>query len=176
MKKVEIARRIRFQGVRYLLDKRFKTWWLFEIRKARRNIILRKRINRSQHCERKKWLELLQKASIGWWIVLRSSIRCATPDVHSLPAITPGESSLIAVLSVIPASSSSLPPLASTNFTFFDCTRFATCSECAQSQFPCDWCLRFVHLDLGYKTGQHQLFIICLKRKWRPAGSGIYHQ
>ena len=34
------------------------------------------------------------------------------------------------------------PEFVSTNFTFYDCKSFNSCSECVASDFPCDWCLR----------------------------------
>ena len=28
-----------------------------------------------------------------------------------------------------------------TNFTFFDCTTYTSCTECVSSSYPCDWCV-----------------------------------
>jgi len=33
------------------------------------------------------------------------------------------------------------PDFVSTNFTFFDCNTFSSCTSCVSSPFPCDWCV-----------------------------------
>ena len=33
------------------------------------------------------------------------------------------------------------PEFVSTNFTFFDCNTYSSCTECVSSPFPCDWCV-----------------------------------
>ena len=33
------------------------------------------------------------------------------------------------------------PDFVSTNFTFFDCNTFSSCTSCVASPFPCDWCV-----------------------------------
>lgn len=33
------------------------------------------------------------------------------------------------------------PVFVSTNFTFFDCNTYSSCTECVSSPFPCDWCV-----------------------------------
>ena len=33
------------------------------------------------------------------------------------------------------------PDIAATNFTFFDCRTYTTCTECVSSSYPCDWCV-----------------------------------
>ncbi|VDL64803.1 unnamed protein product [Nippostrongylus brasiliensis] len=53
--------------------------------------------------------------------------------------IPPNESHHLATLSVV--AEGRITPIASTNFSFYDCNRYTTCSQCAKSEFPCDWCL-----------------------------------
>lgn len=68
------------------------------------------------------------------------SVTCATPskaNLRNLGAET-GATSVIARFSVVKTSDNS--PLASTNFTFYDCHQFTNCTACANSKFPCDWC------------------------------------
>ena len=33
------------------------------------------------------------------------------------------------------------PDFVATNFTFFDCTTYSTCTQCVSSSYPCDWCV-----------------------------------
>ena len=33
------------------------------------------------------------------------------------------------------------PDFVATNFTFFDCTTYTSCTECVSSSYPCDWCV-----------------------------------
>ncbi|KAK5971276.1 Sema domain-containing protein [Trichostrongylus colubriformis] len=67
------------------------------------------------------------------------TLRCATPPINRLPMIPPNESHHRATLSIV--AEGRITPIASTNFSFYDCNRYATCSTCAKSEFPCDWCL-----------------------------------
>ncbi|WKY07930.1 hypothetical protein Q1695_007433 [Nippostrongylus brasiliensis] len=67
------------------------------------------------------------------------TLRCATPPINRLPMIPPNESHHLATLSVV--AEGRITPIASTNFSFYDCNRYTTCSQCAKSEFPCDWCL-----------------------------------
>lgn len=46
--------------------------------------------------------------------------------------------SVVSKLTVIKVHDNS--PMASTNFTFYDCHSLSTCTECASSRFHCDWC------------------------------------
>uniref|UniRef100_A0A8R1E2W3 Sema domain-containing protein n=1 Tax=Caenorhabditis japonica TaxID=281687 RepID=A0A8R1E2W3_CAEJA len=67
------------------------------------------------------------------------SLKCATPPMDRLPRIPTNEFHLATNLVVV--SEGSKLPLATTNFSFYDCNRYTSCSTCASSQFPCDWCL-----------------------------------
>ena len=51
----------------------------------------------------------------------------------------PTEHRLVARLSV---THNHGPPLASINFTFYDCGRHPGCNQCVSSDFPCDWCVQ----------------------------------
>lgn len=33
------------------------------------------------------------------------------------------------------------PDFVATNFTFFDCNTYISCTQCVSSSFPCDWCV-----------------------------------
>lgn len=33
------------------------------------------------------------------------------------------------------------PDFVTTNFTFFDCNTYSSCTQCVSSNFPCDWCV-----------------------------------
>lgn len=33
------------------------------------------------------------------------------------------------------------PDFVTTNFTFFDCNTYSSCTQCVSSTFPCDWCV-----------------------------------
>lgn len=33
------------------------------------------------------------------------------------------------------------PDFVQTNFTFFDCNTYSSCTQCVSSKFPCDWCV-----------------------------------
>jgi len=55
-----------------------------------------------------------------------------------LPMIPPGESHFTSKLSVRVADG---PNLVTTNFTFFDCNSYSSCTQCVSSPFPCDWCV-----------------------------------
>jgi hypothetical protein len=33
------------------------------------------------------------------------------------------------------------PDFVTTNFTFFDCNTYSSCTQCVSSSFPCDWCV-----------------------------------
>jgi plexin A len=71
--------------------------------------------------------------------VTANGVSCPTPtrpDLRSLGSESP--KSVVSRLTVIKVNDNS--PLASTNFTFYDCHQLNTCTECASSRFPCDWC------------------------------------
>ncbi|VDK64486.1 unnamed protein product [Onchocerca ochengi] len=79
---------------------------------------------------------------------LDNRIRCPTPN--SLPEIPSDAYSLVARLAV--SNSIEGPPLAYTNFTFYDCSRFKMCSACVSSPFPCDWCIESNQCVAGSTT------------------------
>lgn len=33
------------------------------------------------------------------------------------------------------------PDFVETDFTFFDCNTYVSCTQCVSSAFPCDWCV-----------------------------------
>lgn len=55
-----------------------------------------------------------------------------------LPLIPSGESHFTAKLSVRVENG---PDFVATNFTFFDCNTYSSCTSCVSSLFPCDWCV-----------------------------------
>ncbi|GMT23527.1 hypothetical protein PFISCL1PPCAC_14824 [Pristionchus fissidentatus] len=106
------------------------------------------------------------------------SLRCATPNVEQIPRMASNETSLTAKLSIVEVSSHSLPPLATVNFTFFDCRRFDTCTSCTSSPFPCDWCLRSNECVSGQETEDRcrgQVFVNGMKRSGSSSRRGPSH-
>ncbi|KAI6217562.1 Sema domain-containing protein [Aphelenchoides fujianensis] len=75
-------------------------------------------------------------------VVNAHGVSCPTPtrtDLRNLGADGAGApKSVVARLTILKAYDGS--PLASSNFTFFDCNQLSSCTECASSRFPCDWC------------------------------------
>ncbi|XP_063219970.1 plexin-A1 [Bacillus rossius redtenbacheri] len=65
-------------------------------------------------------------------------VNCTTPRTDSLPSIPPGQHHFTAKLSVRMTSG---PDFVATNFTFFDCNTYSSCTQCVSSSFPCDWCV-----------------------------------
>ncbi|CAL4110360.1 unnamed protein product [Meganyctiphanes norvegica] len=65
-------------------------------------------------------------------------VSCTTPRNDMLPDIPHNEHHFVATLSV---RKSEGPELVTTNFTFFDCNTYSSCTECVSSPFPCDWCV-----------------------------------
>ena len=63
---------------------------------------------------------------------------CTTPRNDLLPLIPANEHHFTSELSVRMADG---PDFVSTNFTFFDCSEFSSCTSCVASPFPCDWCV-----------------------------------
>ena len=55
-----------------------------------------------------------------------------------LPIIPSGESHFTSKLSVRVEKG---PDFVATNFTFFDCNTYSSCTSCVSSLFPCDWCV-----------------------------------
>jgi plexin A len=67
-----------------------------------------------------------------------SGVNCTTPRTDLLPSIPPGQHHFTAKLSVRMTSG---PDFVATNFTFFDCNTYSSCTQCVSSSFPCDWCV-----------------------------------
>ncbi|XP_055945383.1 plexin A3-like isoform X2 [Argiope bruennichi] len=67
-----------------------------------------------------------------------NGVNCATPHTDSLPPIPPGEHHFTAKLSVRMKVG---PDFVATNFTFYDCSTYTSCTQCVSSDFPCDWCV-----------------------------------
>ncbi|XP_003737136.3 plexin-A4 [Galendromus occidentalis] len=67
-----------------------------------------------------------------------NGVQCATPHTDSLPSIASGEHHFTAKLSVRMRNN---PDFVATNFTFYDCSTYSSCTECVSSPFPCDWCV-----------------------------------
>ncbi|KAK0081171.1 hypothetical protein PV325_012648 [Microctonus aethiopoides] len=65
-------------------------------------------------------------------------VNCTTPRTDLLPSIPTGYHHFTAKLSVRMTNG---PDLVATNFTFFDCNTYSSCTECVSSSFPCDWCV-----------------------------------
>nr|CAD7396273.1 unnamed protein product [Timema poppensis] len=65
-------------------------------------------------------------------------VNCTTPRTDQLPSIPPGQHHFTAKLSVRMTSG---PDFVATNFTFFDCNTYSSCTQCVSSSFPCDWCV-----------------------------------
>ncbi|XP_054724986.1 plexin A3-like isoform X2 [Uloborus diversus] len=67
-----------------------------------------------------------------------NGVNCPTPHTDSLPTIPPGEHHFTAKLSVRMKIG---PDFVATNFTFYDCSTYTSCTQCVSSDFPCDWCV-----------------------------------
>jgi plexin A len=67
-----------------------------------------------------------------------NGVSCPTPPTDSLPPISPGQHHFTAKLSVRMKDS---PDFVATNFTFYDCGSYSSCTQCVSSPFPCDWCV-----------------------------------
>lgn len=65
-------------------------------------------------------------------------VNCTTPRTDQLPPIPSGQHHFTAKLSVRMTSG---PDFVATNFTFFDCNTYSSCTQCVSSPFPCDWCV-----------------------------------
>lgn len=65
-------------------------------------------------------------------------VNCTTPRTDTLPSIPPGQHHFTAKLSVRMQAG---PDFVATNFTFFDCNTYSSCTQCVSSSFPCDWCV-----------------------------------
>jgi len=67
-----------------------------------------------------------------------TGVSCTTPRNDLLPIIPSGESHFTSKLSVRVEKG---PDFVATNFTFFDCNTYSSCTTCVSSLFPCDWCV-----------------------------------
>jgi plexin A len=69
-----------------------------------------------------------------------NGVSCTTPRNDLLPLIPANgnEHHFTSELSVRMADG---PDFVATNFTFFDCNTFSSCTSCVASPFPCDWCV-----------------------------------
>ncbi|GBO00434.1 hypothetical protein AVEN_259024-1 [Araneus ventricosus] len=67
-----------------------------------------------------------------------NGVNCATPHTDSLPPIPQGEHYFTAKLSVRMKVG---PDFEATNFTFYECSTYTSCTQCVSSDFPCDWCV-----------------------------------
>merc|ERR1712223_1840837 len=67
-----------------------------------------------------------------------NGVSCTTPRNDLLPLIPANEHHFTSELSVRVFNK---PDFVSTNFTFFDCNTFSSCTSCVASPFPCDWCV-----------------------------------
>ncbi|KAE9542610.1 hypothetical protein AGLY_002521 [Aphis glycines] len=64
-------------------------------------------------------------------------VNCTTPRTDLLPFIPTNQHHFTTKLSVKTAKG---PNFVATNFTFFDCSTYTSCTQCVNSSFPCDWC------------------------------------
>lgn len=80
----------------------------------------------------------LEKVLITNAVRKNYGVNCTTPRTDLLPPIPAGHHHFTAKLSVKVASG---PDFVATNFTFFDCNTYSSCSKCVSSSFPCDWCV-----------------------------------
>ncbi|CAJ0560819.1 unnamed protein product, partial [Mesorhabditis spiculigera] len=104
------------------------------------------------------------------------TIRCATPSLSRIPPIPANQSYLVAALAITPEGRTA--PIATTNFTFYDCGKYKSCSECTRSQFPCDWCLESNECVDGKLTEdrcRQQNFINGIARKGQSSRQGPNH-
>lgn len=65
------------------------------------------------------------------------------------------------------------PDFTATNFTFFDCSSYTTCTECVSSPYPCDWCVaghRCTH-DTG-ENCRNDILVTGLKQKGQSSRPG----
>ncbi|KAI2798414.1 hypothetical protein BLOT_012695 [Blomia tropicalis] len=67
-----------------------------------------------------------------------NGVSCPTPTTDTLPPIPDGHHSFTSKLSVRMKDG---PDFVATNFTFYDCQSYTSCTACVSSLFPCDWCV-----------------------------------
>lgn len=67
-----------------------------------------------------------------------NGINCPTPPTDALSSIPLGQHHFTSKLSVRMKQG---PDFVATNFTFYDCSSYSSCTACVSSPFPCDWCV-----------------------------------
>lgn len=67
-----------------------------------------------------------------------SGVTCPTPPTDILPQPSLLSHDIVTKLSVRMHQG---PDFVATNFTFFDCSSYTTCTQCVSSPYPCDWCV-----------------------------------
>lgn len=67
-----------------------------------------------------------------------NGVTCPTPQNDLLPPIATGHHHFTSKLSVRMKVG---PDFVATNFTFYDCSSYVSCTQCVSSPFPCDWCV-----------------------------------
>lgn len=65
-------------------------------------------------------------------------VQCPTPQTDLLPVIPAPMHHFTSKLSVRMKVG---PDFVATNFTFYDCSSYQSCTSCVSSPFPCDWCV-----------------------------------
>lgn len=102
-----------------------------------------------------------------------SGVTCATPPTDSLPVIAVANHDLVTKLSVRMLNG---PDFTATNFTFFDCSSYSTCTDCVSSPYPCDWCVgghRCTH-DTG-ENCRNDILVTGVKQMGQSLRSGPKH-
>ncbi|KAG9510737.1 Plexin-A1, partial [Fragariocoptes setiger] len=67
-----------------------------------------------------------------------SVVTCNTPPPENIPALGSSTHDIVTKLSVRMRQG---PDFVATNFTFFDCDSYKSCTECVASPYPCYWCV-----------------------------------
>lgn len=99
-----------------------------------------------------------------------AGISCPTPPTETVQIMGSQKHDLVAKLAVRMQSG---PDFTATNFTFFDCSSYTTCTECVSSPYPCDWCVtghRCTH-DTG-ENCRGDLLVTGVKQKGTSYRSG----
>lgn len=102
-----------------------------------------------------------------------NGLTCVSPQTETLPPLIATAHDMVSKLSVRVANG---PDFAATNFTFFDCSSYTTCTDCVSSPYPCDWCVsnhRCTH-DTG-ENCRNDLLVTGLKQRGQSLRSGPKH-
>lgn len=102
-----------------------------------------------------------------------AGIACPTPSTELLPSMGPSSHELVSKLSVRMYNG---PDFTATNFTFFDCSSYSTCTDCVSSPYPCDWCVtghRCTH-DTG-ENCRNDILVNGIKQKGPSVRLGPQH-